>query len=167
MTPYLELDQCSNSRTHQDLAPTKTHMEVHILSNGIKQPRLRTKLKSTAAVLNKRMETKLEHKFKRCKWKETLSKAKLPNGNWRNERRTLIERSLLDFEIWRSNSCHLEPYSKISEGVPPLEAHRCKQDKARKKKTQDSQFLSKFEYSLSTLNSKSDLYKGNTFIYSL
>ena len=32
----LELDQCSNSRTHQNLAPTKTHMEVHILSNGIK-----------------------------------------------------------------------------------------------------------------------------------
>ena len=53
MTPYLELDQCSNSRTHQDLAPTKTHMEVHILSNGIKQPRLRTELKYTAAVPNR------------------------------------------------------------------------------------------------------------------
>ena len=40
MTLYLELDQCSNSRTHQDFAPTKTHMEVHILSNGIKQQRI-------------------------------------------------------------------------------------------------------------------------------
>ena len=40
MALYLELDQCSNSRTHQDFAPTKTHMEVHILSNGIKQQRM-------------------------------------------------------------------------------------------------------------------------------
>ena len=80
---------------------------------------------------------------------------------------TLMELNLMDVEIWRSNSRHLESSPKISEGVPPLEAHHCIQDKARKKKTQDSQFLSKFEYSLSTLNSKSDLYKGSTFIYSL
>ena len=40
MALYLELDQCSNSRTHQDFAPTKTHMVVHILSNGIKQQRM-------------------------------------------------------------------------------------------------------------------------------
>ena len=40
MALYLGLDQCSNSRTHQDLAPTKTHMEVHILSNGIKTQRM-------------------------------------------------------------------------------------------------------------------------------
>ena len=60
---YLELDQCSNSRTHQDLAPTKTHMEVHILSNGIKQPRLRTELKYTVVVPNRTMETKLETQF--------------------------------------------------------------------------------------------------------
>jgi len=37
MALYLELDQCSNSRTHQDFAPTKAHMEVHILLNEIKQ----------------------------------------------------------------------------------------------------------------------------------
>ena len=41
--PYLELDHCSNSRTHQDFAPTEAHMEVHILSNGIKQQGMKNK----------------------------------------------------------------------------------------------------------------------------
>ena len=48
-----------------------------------------------------------------------------------NEKRTLIVRSLLDFETWRSHSRYLELKSKISEGVPPLEAHHCSQDKAK------------------------------------
>ena len=39
----LELDQCSNSRTHQNLAPTKTHMEVHVLSNGIQTQGMKNK----------------------------------------------------------------------------------------------------------------------------
>ena len=44
---------------------------------------------------------------------------------------TLMELNLLDVEIWRSNLRHLEPCSKISEGVPLLEAHHCTQDKAK------------------------------------
>ena len=46
MTLYLKLDQCSNSRNHQDLHQTKAHMEVHILSNGIKQQEWRTRNES-------------------------------------------------------------------------------------------------------------------------
>jgi len=51
--------------------------------------------------------------------------------------------------------------------VPPLEAHHSSQDKAKKKKTQNSQFLSKFEYSLSTIKFQSEFYKGKHLIYSL
>ena len=51
--------------------------------------------------------------------------------------------------------------------MPPLEAHHSSQDKAKKRKTQNSQFLSKFEYSLSTIKFQSELYKLSTFIYSL
>ena len=69
--------------------------------------------------------------------------------------------------IGRSHSRHLEPLTKISDGVPPLEAHHSSQDKAKKRKTQNSQILSKIEYSLSTIKFQSELYKLNSFIYSL
>ena len=43
-------------------------------------------------------------------------------------------------------------------------AHKIRQ---RKKKTQDSQFLSKFEYSLSTIKFQYEKYKDKHLIYTL
>jgi len=47
------------------------------------------------------------------------------------EEGALIEWTCWIFETWRSHSRHLEPWSKISDGLPPLEAHHCSQDKAK------------------------------------
>ena len=57
----LELDQCSNSRTHQNLTPTKTHMEVHVLSNWIKHKELKNGQNwKTSYWTEKKQITKLE-----------------------------------------------------------------------------------------------------------
>ena len=67
MALYLELDQCSNSRTHQDFAPTKAHMEVHILSNGIKQQGMKNKkgkpnrIARLSYCTEQKLKTKLEN----------------------------------------------------------------------------------------------------------
>ena len=73
----LELDQCSNSRTHQDLAPTKTHMEVHILSNGIKTQEMKNKnwKLDRIEIINYCTEQKLEAKLENR------------NSNGRNEKK--------------------------------------------------------------------------------
>ena len=138
MALYLELYQCSNSITHQDFAPNQSSYGSSYIVKWNQQQRMKNRIKQPNRNEKESYCTEQKNGNKarntNCNqytWKETLETKKLPNENWRYERRTLIERSLLDFETWRSNSCHLEPCSKISEGVPPLEAHHCSQDKAK------------------------------------
>ena len=138
MALYLELDQCSNSRTHQDLAPTKTHMEVHYCQMESKHKEWKNikdkpNKKWKWMKLHRTDYSKQSWKYNsnRYKWKEITSNANLPNGIGRTWRKSTYRRSLLDFENWKNTSRHLVPWSKISDGVPPLEAHHCSQDKAK------------------------------------
>ena len=88
MALYLELDQCSNSRTHQDFAPTKTHMEVHILSNGIKQQRIgRIQIETEQKMESKAGNTNLIGTNGKKHQAKLIYRMELKE----NERRTLIE----------------------------------------------------------------------------
>ena len=75
---------------------------------------------------------------------------------------------LAGFETWKKQSRHLEPCSKISEEMPPLEAHHCTQDKA---KEEEDNKTHNFSLNLSIVSllliSKSKNYKGKHLIYSL
>jgi len=54
---------------------------------------------------------------------ENTTQWKLPNELERNERKNTYGVKLAGFETWKMQSRHLEPCSRISEGMPPLEAH--------------------------------------------
>ena len=162
----LELDQCSNSITHQNLAPTKTHMEVHVLSMESKHKEWRTRIKNWTEFWKASYwtEKKTKNKVGKVnvngrKWRKHIRKWNYRKENWRKERRHLYEDACWILRIGRSHSRHLEPWTKISDGVPPLEAHYSSQDKAKKKKTQNSQILTKFGYSLSTIKFQSELWR--------
>ena len=54
---------------------------------------------------------------------KNIKQWKLPNEFERNERKNTYGVKLVGFETWKKQSRHLEPCSKISERLPPLEAH--------------------------------------------